>query len=549
MLAGWMWGLLVAATPLVGDEPQEDDPVPPGHRAYVAMHEFAREGYIRRYPAFYFRGGRTFTRRELAELTADLLRTFQADEAALTPARRQRLDMLVEEFNRELRGMGTATDLPPPTIEPPPSDDVPSDAEEPLPIRFFGSDITTWSLTEGKGNDALSSLVDFNVEMDYFHIEAVGTLDDRGADGRAKHTGDVAFSDRYHFDLSERYIELFPPGIVDELYVDAKVGDLRNTTYAQGLLLGAADPDGYQVRTRIIDRVHTHAVWGKTDDGTAIFGARVEGAVLQGEHDLRIGVAAVDVDASDPARRGLGYGADLVLVSNYLDVEAEVVDVEESGYGGYVNATFWYFPNLRFLTEVRRYRELLLRVNNAPIYSGISGADDEDDEGVRVGTIYSPIDVLTFTARVERSENEDGSARLQDGFLEARTNAWEGGELAVSFELEEDRDGRAVNRLGIVDISQRLMEVMTVRTNYTRDDRDGDVIHTFRPTVRLDLIERELAFEYNHTLRMEGGSEEHTFQPRLLWTIAEELFFAVRYTHVDGGESDDMIDFTLVIRW
>ena len=530
--------------------PQDDEKLPHTHWSYELFWEFAKAGRIKSHPAFHFKGGRTFTRHGLAESTNDIIRAMNNDPSIVTKESREKILKLIEEFRPELRRMGGILTVPP--VAPPPvGPAVPEGEPETPAIRFFGSDITTWSQTESKGNDTLTSLLDFNVETDFFHIEAVGTLDDRGPSGRRKGTGDSALGDHYFFDLSERYIVLFPPPeSIEGLFIEAKVGDLRNTSYAQGLLLGAADPDGYQLVTRIGDVLRTHSLWGKEEDGTAIFGTRLEGILIQEVGtQLIIGAHAVDIDAKDPTRSGFAYGVDLQAKSRFLDVRTEFVNVEESGRGFFFNAVFHYFPNLRFEAEYRNYRDLLLDVNNAPIYSGISGGDDENDEAVRLGSVWSPWEFLTFTAKAERSENHDGSGRLLDAFIETRSTPWKGGDISVSFEWEEDRDAKAFNRLTTFDVSHNFEDGSAARFGYTRDDRDGEATDTFRGTGRVPLFVEELTFEYNHTLRLDGGEKEHIFQPRVLWAISDDLFFSVRYTHSDEGDIGDVLDLTLMIQW
>ena len=161
---------------------------------------------------------------------------------------------------------------------------------------------------------------------------------------------------------------------------------------------------------------------------------------------------------------------------------------------------------------------------------------------------WKPWDFLELTARVERSENHDGSAELRDHFLEARTRLWEGAEFTASTEFEDDRDGEALNRLTIADFSQRFEDGSSFSVNYTRDDRDRDVIDTLRGVVRYPLFE-DFTAEYTHTLRLEGSREEHIYQPRVSWNISDSFFFSMRYTRSDNQEVEDTLDLSLVIRW
>lgn len=562
-------GLPVGGVGAIGfDTRRQDMQVPPGDEIYRLFYGLARDGLIRRYPHFHFNGGRTFTRRELAEVVADIIHELNRRPSLATPERLAQVRRLIEEFGPELRRLGADLSLPPEIrpAAPPPEGVAPEPTEaERFPLRLFGSDITTWSLTEGKGNDSLSSLLDFNVEMvapvHLFRAEMVGTLGDRGFGDRRRHTGDIAFSDRYVFDLSERYVEFFlPREVADDVFAESKIGDLRNTTYARGLMLGAVDPDGYQLKAGIPGTLRTQSLWGKTDDNTAVFGSRAEAQLIDtggavDDTQLSVGLSAADVDAREKARRGFAYGTDVSLRSNFVDLEAEAVDVEESGRGLFAGATVFYSPDLNFFAKYRNYRRLLLRVNNAPIYEGLSGGDDEDDESLQVGSVAVPWRdeetrrFLQFTARVEQSRDHDASGDLRDGFVEARVGAWEGGELAAGLELERDRGGDAYNRLAIVDFSQQLPWKASVRANYARDDRDGDVIHTARPTFRIPVWTDDLVFEYNHTYRVDRGDAENTFQPRLLWTITDTFFFSARFSHSDDEDTGDMIDFTLVMRW
>lgn len=537
--------IAAAAVAAPAQDRQEQDLY--GHWALKELYRFAKDDLLKGpIPASHFIGGYAFTRRELAEIVRDAVAKFREFPETLTAPRRDVVKRLIEEFRLDLDRMGADTRLPEPVDpgpEPPP---VGPDAEKGFYFRLFGSDITTFRAIEGRHNDSFTSLLDLNAEIDFARLALVGTLDDQGSDNRERHGGDFNLGKRYHFDLTERFLELFGHPFGEDLRVFGKAGNLRNVSFGQGLILGAATPDGLSLDLDWKENLHFRMVWGEDTSSTELLGGRL--AFDAFDEQLTIGISMVDVNANDNSEGGLTLGADLRFSNNFLDAVVELADVHGGGKGYYAKTTFWYFPNLRFFATYRHYDEFGLRVNNAPIYQGTTGGDDVNDISYQGGVYWDPFDFMSLTARIEHAQRPDESGERRDAFLEARFDLWEGGRFTASTEYELDRDAEAINRLTIADFSQRFKDGPSISVNYTRDDRDRSVIDTLRGGVRYSMSEH-VTVEYTHTLRLEGRSEEHIFQPRILWNISDSFFFSVRYTRSDDRDVDDTLDLTLVIRW
>ena len=537
--------LFIAVGAVAAPAQERQEQVPYGHWALDELYEFAKNDLLKGpIPARLFIGGYAFTRHELAVIVRDAIAKFREYPEKLTAPRRDVVKRLIKEFTEDLERMGADTRLPEPVDpEPPPAD---PDAEKGFYFRFFGSDISSFRSIEGRHNDSFTSLLDLNAEIDFARVALVGTLDDQGNDNRERHGGDIAFGDRVHFDLTERFVELFGHPFGEDLRAYGKAGNLRNVSFGHGLILGAANPDGLSLDLDWKENIHFRMVWGEDPSSTDLLGGRI--AFDAFDDQLTIGISMVDVNANDNSEGGFAISTDLRFSNNFLDAVVELANVHGGGEGYYAKTTFWYFPTLRFFATYRHYDELGLRVNNARIYQGTTGGDDENDISYQGGVYWDPFDFMSLTARIEHAQRPDESGERRDAFLEARFDLWEGGRFTASTEYELDRDAEAINRLTIADFSQRFKDGPSITVNYTRDDRDRDVIDTLRGTVRYSMSEY-VTVEYAHTLRLEGRSEEHIYQPRVLWNISDSFFFSLRYTRSDDRDVDDTLDLTLVIRW
>jgi hypothetical protein len=522
------------------DRPEQQ--VPPGHWSYKAFHTLATEGVILKYPAFDFLGGRVFTRGEMADLTADLLRALAEKPALATASRVEVAGRLVAEFEPEMKAAGLPTEVPKATqpVEPP--------KPAPKRIRAFGSDVHTATITEGNGNDTYTRTLDMNLEGDWFAAKLAGSMDTKSNDGVDRHTGDLFIGDRLSWQATERYFEAFGQAGLPWLQGRVRAGDMRNTTFASGLVLGASDIDGFRGSLRASGSYELLALTGHAGGGTDVAASRASvslfgNALVAGLHGARI-------EAGSDAKSGDLVGLSLFYTDKFVDAWMEFADDLDHGSGLFLRGIFHYHHNLQFQADLRNYHHLLIDENSPPIYAGISGGQDEDDRGLVLRSVYAPIPWLTLTGKVEQAERHGGSDARRDLFGEGRCRPWKGGDGFLSYELESVDDTNATNSLFNLGFSQLIGEEGSTSLAYTRDDRDGEVIHTLRDSVRYTFFKGKLALELSHTFRKDTVGSEHILQPRALYTLSPNVFASVRATvSSDDDRTDPSVEFTVVVRW
>ena len=522
------------------DRPEQQ--VPPGHWAYKAFHQLATEGVTLKYPAFDFLGGRVFTRGEMADLTGEVLRALAEKKELATAARVELARKLLAEFEAEMKAAGLPTEVPEPTQ--------PVEPAKPPPkrLRVFGSDVHTATITEGNGNDTYTRTLDMNLEGDWFAAKLAGSMDTKSNDGVDRHTGDLFVGDRLSWQASERYFEAFGQAGLSWLQGRARVGDMRNTTLASGVMIGASDIDGFRGSLRAQGAYELLALTGHAGGGTDVRAVRASASFFG--NSLVAGLNAARIEAGDDARSGDLAGASLFYTDKYADVIAEFADDLDHGSGLFLRGIFYYHHNLQFQADLRNYHHLLIDENSPPIYAGISGGQDEDDRGLLLRSVYSPMSQLSFTGKLERAERHDGTDLRLDLFAEGRARPWKGGEGSLSFERESVDDTNAINTLFNLGFNQLIGAEGSASLAYTRDDRDGEVIHTMRDSVRYTFLQGKLALEFSHTFRRDALGDEHILQPRALYTLSPNVFASVRATvSSDDDRTDPSVEFTLVVRW
>ncbi len=528
--------MAVLAVSLCPQDPQ----VPPTHWSYREFHELAGEGLVTRYPAFDFLGGRVFTRSELAEVTGDIVRLLNEKPELATVQRVERVKKLIAEFETEMKTAGLGRDLPEPAkpVQPVPP--------PPKGVRTFGSDVHTVTINKDHV-DTYTRTVDMNFEGDWWASKLAGAMDTKPNAGVDHRRGDAFFTDRLSFISTERWFDAFgtvTPGLTGRL----RAGDMRNTTFASGVLLGAANIDGFRGSARWKDWLDVVALEGHSDKGSGVIAGRASVSLLAGS--LSIGLEAAEIDASSSLRGGTLAGPSFFYTDTYVDAWLELVDDLDAGSGAFARCIFYYHHNLQFQADLRNYRELTVDENSAPIYSGISGGQDEDDRGGLFKSIWSPVAWVTLTGKVERAERQDGTEQRTDLFGEGRGRFWKGGDVSLSLETEDVADTNVTNTLVSLGANQAIGDDGAASVSYTRDDRDGAVIHTLRDTLRYTFLKGRLTAELSHTFRRDSVGNENIFQPRVLYTLNANVFASVRATvSTDSDRTDTSLEFNVVIRW
>ena len=528
--------MAVLAASLCPQDPQ----VPPTHWSYREFHDLAGEGLVTRYPAFDFLGGRVFTRSELAVVTGDIVRLLNEKPELATAQRVERVKKLITEFEPEMKIVGLPRDLPEPAKPVQPA------AAPPKGVKTFGSDVHTITINKDHA-DTYTRTLDMNFEGDWWASKLAGTMDTKPNAGVDHRRGDAFFTDRLSFISTERWFDAFgtvTPGLSGRL----RMGDMRNTTFASGLLLGAANIDGFRGAARWQDWLDGVVVEGHSDKGSSVIAGR--GAVTLLAGSLSIGLEAADIDASSSLRGGTLAGPSIFYTDTFVDAWLELVDDRDAGSGAFARCIFYYHHNLQFQADLRNYRDLAIDENSAPIYSGISGGQDEDDRGGLFKSIWSPVPALTLTGKIERAERQGGSERRTDFFAEGRGRFWKGGDVSLSYETEDVADTKVTNTLLSLGANQLVGEDGAASFSYTRDDRDGAVIHTLRDTLRYTFLKGRLTAELSHTFRKDSVGNENIFQPRVLYTLNSSVFASLRGTvSTDSNRTDTSVEFSVVIRW
>jgi len=538
--------------------------IPPGSAVLGDLLALQRMGLLEQVPRSALLGGRIFTAREVLTLLSRLAQILRREDKLRTPAAIARLGQLAQHFEPEARALRIDLTVPPPAkpkqAPAKPEKGKPTDqpARRWLGLDWKGSAVSRLILEEGRNNDRFSTLLDLELSGDFFRVGLSGTVENSIPSGFVAQTGDLTPGRRHVFDLRDRFVELFHGFRKPAVELSARAGTERNIQFADGLVLGAFDLDGFRIKADSADGGRAFAFVGKGTDGSRARGLHLAAIpwrnLKRGKtvlvESLELGLSYVDVDPLDD--RGVGVvGYHLKLDTPWLEFRLENAYLtERQGHGLFVGARTRFSPDLEFEVGQRYYKNFFVEFNNAPIYSGISGGTDENELGYYLRGFARPASFLELELVSDFSRVRDPAGRLEDHLIRLAILPRPGTAFELGLEYERDRATPNQTTIYSARAEQLFYELVRASVQFTWEEDRERQIYTIRPMLRIPLIADQLSLSITDTHRRSAASGvENLLEVRLSARFTKRFSATINYAIDLDKEGTDRLEITALFRW
>ncbi|MFC1671709.1 hypothetical protein ACFL01_01105 [Planctomycetota bacterium] len=527
LLQGFRTVILVEA--VAASFPPEEV-IPPRHWTYTVMYRLATGKLITSQTPFTFKGGRLFSRADMVDFIGEALGKVRDGTVRLTTAQAEDLQRLIDEFRAELLIAGIDTTLPP-------EGELAKAKEKKVPFVLNFTNTARIGFQEGKDNDTYSDRTELEITGDFYRIGVSTSMD-----------GTIGLGDDEK-ETDEKYLEFFGD-MGDFRRGNIRLGDVSNVSTGEGLIVGAIDVEGASGTIGYRDAFDVAATYGENDEGDAFL---VASAAFMLPPGINAGVAYVTSNPEDTANKDDPeyddsiIGGHLSYSLSRFDFFVEYADKVDRGQGTYASLAWRIRDGVELACERRDYKRFAYSYNNPPVYTGISGGDDEDEVGYKADLKVAMINWLDLEAIWDTAETHGGHNTRHDYFLQGTIDLPKDVELTLSWEYEDGSDG--------------ISKVGTARTGWDHDSGFGVSVDYSIDIDPEDLRTQSLRLSLDHSFfndKLSAGAgtgirwEEHknvqnNLDVSLDWTVSEHHSLSATYTLTEEREHEG--DLTWIFRY
>ncbi len=339
--------------------------VPAGHWAYSTLAAFAARGLVAGYSESDFRGGRLFTRADMAKAASGLIASKRQHPDIFSKEDLRKISYIEVEFAKELAALEKAAPY------------VLSGRNVPYPstaniFSAWGSSNVYASVKKSEKSNITNRLT-YETKGKFLKTYFSGSIDNSYRSG-----ADMDFGGGYSFELTKKLLELHSSMSTPETDAYALLGDVDNITFANGLTVGSAGVKGTFLSAPFGKRSRAVAAWGEDSGGDELWTLRIEKWAVP---KFKWGIVYVN-ETNDAGDAIEAVGTDIVKKMTWGSLTCEYSDIIDSGSGLYIAAQRAGVDDVTLDMEYRYYRDFTLDHNNPPKYSGRSGSNGVDEKSI-----------------------------------------------------------------------------------------------------------------------------------------------------------------------
>jgi hypothetical protein len=338
----------------------------------------------------------------------------------------------------------------------------------------------------------------------------------------------------------------------DNLKLRLRGGTVTNLTAASGLLLGATRFHGahFSIADQKLFNFDVFGGRAETwrpsrrsylgdyfDDPELIEEWQVDSGNLGGLRISRTLFRALDMGFTylqlfpDGARSRGSMGFDYTLKTRYFRSAAEYAGLGDDGRGFYFNVQSDFIRRLNLRFEHRNYRNFYLPINNPPLYSGVSGGNDEDEIGYLFAAEFTPFKKTTLGFGVNLSSRQDGSDAMTDTTFLARRELFRG--LSAEYGLEHEEAGGQVTNIHSAMLNYSAKNGLRGSVRLISDENARRALRTVRVNLRYPFLHRRFTPFLSYSFQREDALIQNSPQVGFILKFWNSQYLTVRYTRSD----------------
>ena len=544
---------LVPVNPMSSTRARMKQVLLPQHWVLKELSFLVREGVVTGLPSFFFEGGKSWTRGEVATLLGKIFDKMGREGA--DPKRQvvESLRRLIQEFQPELESLNVEQTLSYGDLwkireQKKKVVDGQEGSEEDWDV--FGSSTTSWTHSfpthDGDWKENL------NVGVRKGEVKAEATLI-----AQQEATAPFALGVR-EFRLGVR-----AKGILDKYALtwdrdDEKIGHLQSifgytggSSWSKGLTVGNLNLEGANFLLDINKDERLEWVMGRTQGENAdrLMAMHYKKSVNENLTWMLQGVGAWYHEASSSGARGLSdetvWGAGMEWSDDRLEAVTELGFSARGGWGGFAEVQYPVGDWGELHWNGRHYDDFDFDYHSPEAYRGISGGDDVNEQGTGLDFDAQMNDKYGMAFSLDSSFG--GSAgRLYYAYAELNSEeSW--ADVNVSFEHEWSR--LWLNKITTFRLSRSFDTGWRASLDWSRDKVDGEGSHSTRAALYWDAIREVLSVSSSLSNRHNSSGRNLTQQFGVNWNITSSQFFSVQTTFSRPDSADNSAEINYLLKF
>ncbi len=523
--------------------------LPPRHWAYGHLAKLAASGELPGQPAFFFKGGKTFKRGEIAVLLSDLVQSIKKSRRVPPPDALRLLRELVAEFNPEitaLKGDGDLGFLAVRKVE---------DSSERARLgrldgftahgtyalglnRQLEKKSSSWTQNMVVNAGRQGTRLNLSVTAEPLEPGSSPGLREFAAGGEA-----IAKLDKYSLEVLRE--------TKSQLQLSSLFGFAGGGSYNEGLTVGNLNIEGASVSGKQPESHEFDLGFGRTQsEPSDLVGSAHYAHFLSKDAKLHaqvLGSRFDDVNAATFGHASLGaFGLGFEGVFHDISILGESSLLSNGGSGLFLSAS-WVFTGNRALTlHGRRFDGLNNPYDSPPLYSGISGGDDVDDRGAGFELTLQPVKDITWTMRGDSAYNPAaGQLFYMANEAEAKKEL---GDLSLGYEREiaaQQQNYIFHTRVG----RAWLRKLLKTSMDWSRDRVDGAGSTTTRLTAAHDLLPAVLSLSASLTYKDTASLNSLSQQYGVNWNIRAAQFLSLQAGFNSPDAKNNKVDLNYLLKF
>lgn len=524
--------------------------VPPQHWSYPLLARLAEKGLFAGRPVFFFRGGRSFTRYEIAVLLSGLWTDIKKkgtipDERDLALIRR-----LAEEYRPEIElaeGNWDFSYTAMRRIEDAGKMERMAAKKAYFTVHGAGSLGARRELEKKVSSWDESLSLSAERKNRRFDLSMSGTNDGLDRTSPAMREFDVANEarislDRYSYEIRDR-----PLGAAT---LSSVMGFTGGGTYDKGLTAANLNVEGLGITGRTSDENLLECTFGRTQvEPSDILGA-FHYQMPFSRSVLHVQAIFCDYDPLNVKASGRdgdvvgGLGLDSTIKS--VDLSAEAALMREGGSAAHLDLSRDLGRSSRLGLFVRSYRRMDFSYNSPPLYTGISGGDDVNDLGGGMELRKDLPRFLSWTLRLDESHRE------RQGRFFAAANELEWRKEAISWSASHETEWALGMRNEIIGF--RCSRAFLERRLKASADWSGEWIEksrsrTSRVSMNYDLIAGVLSASGSLSFRDLMSGYSRSMQLGMAWNVTATSSLSVLGSFSSPDPASNNVGASYVLRF
>jgi len=525
--------------------------VSPQHWTYKHFSDLVRAGYIQNIPLFFFKGGKTFNRGDLAKFTKEMVERLIKGEQIPDSQNRMKIKQLLAEFQPELKEMKAEVFFGYREVHSI-KDAYIKNKMKKSSSNWGGSGSSTTGYTDEfeKENNNWNNSVVLNINhkktifnMGFTTNEVDLTQTDPGLRETKIGTSSIIGLDKYSIEDERSFMN-------KSAKISTVVGFTPGMSFSEGLTVGNMSLEGASFSIFRDEKDSFDLLLGHTQgqDADKLIAIHYSGKVMEKLTYHIQGVGALYDDNSAGGTAGkkddtlYGFGMEFFLLKTALNYESVFHKTRSSHY---FRGSRAFKDILELSGELRYYDGVSFDYNSPDVYAGISGGDDVFDNGFALEGDWQ------YKPNINYIFNLDTTFNGPLGNLIYFYN-----ELAMTHELintnisyEREWTDFGYNHISTLRLGRDWSSSFKTTLDWSRENVDIVGSDSVRISGVFDAIKDILSFSMSYSTRNSDSGSDVTKQLGLNWSKSLSHFFSLQMSLADPDASTNNVELNYLYKF